>query len=76
MDTSNELPVLDTLIVLCPSCGGHCGVYGYTFGDTGWHPCYRCGDVGQMLFYDSIDPEPPEETIVSWQDQEALCEFC
>lgn len=33
---------------VCNGCGGNCGCPGSDFGDHGWHPCYKCGEVGYL----------------------------
>ncbi len=32
----------------CPRCGGQGGEPGSNFGDYGWHPCFFCGETGEV----------------------------
>lgn len=40
-------PLPDSL-EYCNACGGNGGCPGSDFGDTGWHPCFRCGTTGLL----------------------------
>jgi hypothetical protein len=38
----------ETKSIVCPECGGQGGIDAATFGDRGWHSCYRCGETGRI----------------------------
>ena len=66
-------------LVHCPRCGGHGGEPGENFGDTGWYPCYFCGEEGLVteaeFLADTQPQDVPQQQPPLWYDEASYARY-